>query len=70
MLLDADTLVVEGVDALFDERATLAATFDSGFAEHLNTGVLAAPSAAGATFAELAARPVSFDGSDQGLWNA
>ena len=57
VLLDADTLVVgEGVDALFDERATLAATFDSGFAEHFNTGVLSlAPSAElFATFAELA----------------
>ncbi|KJE89886.1 glycogenin [Capsaspora owczarzaki ATCC 30864] len=70
VFLDADTLVVQNVDELFD-RPEIAAAPDVGWPDCFNSGVFVfVPSAA--TFEKLAEHAVStgsFDGGDQGLLN-
>lgn len=68
--MDADTLVLQNIDELFD-REELSAVADIGWPDCFNTGVFVyRPSEQ--TFQnliELAAKEGSFDGGDQGLLN-
>ena len=68
--MDADTLVLQNIDELFD-REELSAVADIGWPDCFNTGVFVyKPSEQ--TFQnliELAAKEGSFDGGDQGLLN-
>ncbi|KAF6836156.1 glycogenin [Colletotrichum plurivorum] len=73
LYLDADTLVVSGLDHLFDlpEAVYFAAAPEIGFPDCFNSGVMLLRPDAG-TFAELsglAGEVDSFDGGDQGLLN-
>jgi len=71
VFLDADTLVLQNVDDLFD-RQELSAASDVGWPDCFNSGVFVfVPSEA--TFkalVELLAQQGSFDGGDQGLLNS
>ncbi|KAK0153611.1 Glycogenin-2 [Merluccius polli] len=71
VFLDADTLVLQNVDELFD-REELSAAPDPGWPDCFNTGVFVyRPSLdTHARLLEHAQRHGSFDGGDQGLLNA
>ncbi|CAL8308932.1 unnamed protein product [Merluccius merluccius] len=71
VFLDADTLVLQNVDELFD-REELSAAPDPGWPDCFNTGVFVyRPSLdTHARLLEHARRHGSFDGGDQGLLNA
>lgn len=71
VFLDADTLVLQSIDDLFDRNVDFAAAPDVGWPDCFNSGVFVfKPSAA--TYSALlthAATVGSFDGGDQGLLN-
>lgn len=71
IFLDADTLVLRPLTALFDLECAFAAAPDIGWPDAFNSGVMVA-TPSDATFADLIAMMAdrgSWDGGDQGLLN-
>lgn len=71
VFLDADTVVLQNIDHLFDLDVEFAAAPDIGWPDIFNSGVFFAKPNIGtyAALRRLADADVSFDGGDQGLLN-
>ncbi|ORY82094.1 nucleotide-diphospho-sugar transferase [Protomyces lactucae-debilis] len=71
IFLDADTVVLQSIDHLFDLDVPFAAAPDIGWPDIFNSGVFLTKPSIGnyAALRRLAASGVSFDGGDQGLLN-